>query len=160
MSAHSLARLTRGHGASGLMGFALGGLLDGIALHQLLQWHHVVSNRVTDATLAGLELNTFVDGAFHQAMWILAVLGIALLHRQRCSDRTDRRPDILPGLLIGWGTFNLVDALVMHWTLGLHSIRPGSDWLIYDAVFAGAGAIGISLGLLRGRTKVESETDV
>ena len=28
---------------SGLLGFALGGFFDGILLHQILQWHHLLS---------------------------------------------------------------------------------------------------------------------
>jgi uncharacterized membrane protein len=36
-------------------------------LHQVLQWHHMVSH-VEDypmTTLEGLEVNTFADGLFH-----------------------------------------------------------------------------------------------
>jgi uncharacterized membrane protein len=33
----------------------VGGLADGIVLHQLLPWHHLISERRTTATVAGLE---------------------------------------------------------------------------------------------------------
>ena len=29
--------------AAGILGFALGGFIDGILLHQVLQWHHLLS---------------------------------------------------------------------------------------------------------------------
>src|SRR4051794_30181445 len=65
-----------------LLGVGLGGFVDGIALHQLLQWHHLLSSTDTDRagipyypvdTVAGLRMNTLADGAFHVVTW-LAVL--------------------------------------------------------------------------------------
>ena len=52
-----------------LFGLGLGGFVDGIVLHQILQWHHMVSS-VSSApvtTVAGLEANTLADGVFHLA---------------------------------------------------------------------------------------------
>ncbi len=47
-----------------LMGLGLGGLLDAVVLHQILQWHHMLSdtdgNSVT--TLKGMEASTLADG--------------------------------------------------------------------------------------------------
>lgn len=34
-----------------LLGVGLGGFVDGILLHQILQWHHMVSNVVPPTTL-------------------------------------------------------------------------------------------------------------
>ncbi len=52
-----------------LMGLGFGGFIDGIVLHQVLRWHHVLSgtgsNPVT--TVPGLEANTIADGLFHGA---------------------------------------------------------------------------------------------
>lgn len=49
------------------VGTRLGGFVDGIVLHQVLQWHHMVSatgdHLVT--TVAGLEVDTLADGVFH-----------------------------------------------------------------------------------------------
>ena len=47
------------------LGLGLGGFVDGIVLHQLLQWHHMVSEQRDPLTVAGLEANTVADGAFH-----------------------------------------------------------------------------------------------
>src|SRR5688500_2753101 len=58
-----------------LLGLGLGGFVDGIVLHQILQWHHMVSSvdgAPTD-TVMGLEVNTLADGFFHLATWLLVV---------------------------------------------------------------------------------------
>ena len=49
-----------------LFGLGLGGFFDGIVLHQILQWHHMLTSAGVPAdTVAGLKLNTFWDGLFH-----------------------------------------------------------------------------------------------
>src|SRR4051812_26369645 len=58
-----------------LFGLGLGGFIDGIVLHQLLQWHHMVSSVEPTDTVMGLELNTVADGFFHVATWFLVVAG-------------------------------------------------------------------------------------
>ena len=62
--------------ASLLYGIGLGGFIDGIVLHQILQWHHMLTSEGSHpaTTVAGLEANTLADGLFHAAAW-LAVLG-------------------------------------------------------------------------------------
>ena len=45
--------------ASTLLGLGLGGFVDGILLHQILQWHHMLSSAgVPPDNLANLEINT------------------------------------------------------------------------------------------------------
>ena len=56
-----------------VLGFALGGFFDGILLHQILQWHHLLS------LVPGLEdirLQILWDGYFHALMYALAALGL------------------------------------------------------------------------------------
>ena len=63
-----------------VMGLGLGGFIDGIVLHQILQWHHMLMGENGGepmATVAGLETNTLVDGFFRLATWILAVAATA-----------------------------------------------------------------------------------
>jgi len=45
----------------------LGGFVDGIVLHQILQWHHMVSHvqGLEPHTVHALEVNTLADGVFH-----------------------------------------------------------------------------------------------
>ena len=49
-----------------LLGVGLGGFVDGIVLHQILQWHHMLTGEnggESPKTVAGLEANTLVDGS-------------------------------------------------------------------------------------------------
>ncbi|MDP3966771.1 MAG: DUF2243 domain-containing protein [Nocardioides sp.] len=87
--------------ASGLLyGLGLGGFVDGILLHQVLQWHHMVSAvpAYPVDTVAGLEANTLADGFFHVATWFFVVGGaLAALHAWRPGPR---RAEL--GLVVGW----------------------------------------------------------
>ena len=109
-----------------VLGLGLGGFVDGIVLHQLLQWHHMVSG-VDDHpmdTLRGLQDNTLADGLFHSATWLLVVTGTILMFRAWRDGRI--APPWgwhLGWLLAGWGAFNLFDGVVDHHLLGLHHIR-------------------------------------
>jgi uncharacterized membrane protein len=110
-----------------LLGIGLGGFLDGIVLHQVLQWHHMLTGETggeSMKTVAGLEANTLVDGFFHVATWILVAVGSGLMVRawQRGQLAPPWRAHI--GLmLVGWGAFNLVEGLIDHQLLGLHHVR-------------------------------------
>ena len=65
-----------------LLGLGLGGFFDGILLHQVLQWHHMVTSAgYPPDSVANLELNTFYDGLFHASTYILLAIGTALLWR-------------------------------------------------------------------------------
>ena len=57
------------------MGVGLGGFVDGIVLHQLLQRHHLLTHTEPASTVAGLELNTVADGFFHLATWVFVLVG-------------------------------------------------------------------------------------
>ncbi|HCW19238.1 MAG TPA: hypothetical protein DHL02_15075 [Achromobacter sp.] len=50
-----------------LLGFGMGGFFDGILLHQILQWHHLLSG-LSAATLADLRVQVVADGVFHALM--------------------------------------------------------------------------------------------
>ena len=57
-------------------GVGLGAFVDGILFHQILQWHHFVSDDVSTSSLAGLETNTLWDGLFHVLAWTVCAAGI------------------------------------------------------------------------------------
>ena len=65
--------------AAVLLGVGLGGFFDGIVLHQILQWHHMVSTPTPPDTLENLELNTLGDGIFHAATWVVTITGVFVL---------------------------------------------------------------------------------
>jgi uncharacterized membrane protein len=135
-----------------LLGIGLGGFVDGIVLHQIFQWHHMVSHTESNPvdTVAGLEANTLADGLFHVATWIFVAVGMVLAVRawQRRELAPPWRTQI--GLLsVGWGTFNLVEGVVNHHILGIHHVRDdiGAP-LGWDIGFLVFGVALVVVGLL------------
>ena len=142
--------MRRGRPLPGIvLGFGLGGFLDGIVLHQLLQWHHLVSARETASTVSGLETNTFWDGVFHLSVWAVTVVGIALVLRSR---PVDGRALAAPALA-GWGLFSVLDQLVFHLALGAHHIRETESYQVYDWSFFAFGLALIAAGTLLARAR-------
>lgn len=145
--------------ASGLlMGLGFGGFADGIVLHQVLQWHHVVSdtedNPVT--TVRGLEANTLADGLFHMATWLLVVAGVvAALMSWRQGRRAPSWKFQLGLVLAGWGLFNLVEGIIDHQILGVHHVRDDLGGpLSWDLGFLAFGAALVAVGALLHRSGV------
>src|SRR5919107_123901 len=64
-----------------LFGLGLGGFFDGIVLHQVLQWHHMLSSWYPINSVPNLELNTLWDGLFHSTTYVFVVLGLIVLWR-------------------------------------------------------------------------------
>jgi len=96
-----------------LFGVGLGGFVDGIVLHQILQWHHMISDTSEGpmTTVAGLEANTLADGLFHAFVWAVVLVALYLAMRTRRADATAVLPslNVVTGwLLIGWAVFILV----------------------------------------------------
>jgi len=138
-----------------LMGIGLGGFIDGIVLHQILQWHHLLTDTGDHpaSTVAGLEANTLADGFFHLATWICVVAGMVV------TVRAWQRGELAPpwrmhaGLLLaGWGAFNLVEGLIDHHLLGIHHVRDDLGVpLGWDLAFLASGALLVALGLALAR---------
>jgi uncharacterized membrane protein len=135
-----------------LFGLGLGGFVDGIVLHQILQWHHMVSAVEGSAptTLAGLEVNTLADGFFHLATWVCVVAAsissIAAWRQGRLAPNYSFHFGLV---LAGWGIFNLVEGLVDHQILGVHHVRDdlGAP-LSWDLGFLVLGALLVVVGWL------------
>jgi uncharacterized membrane protein len=138
---------------SGLLyGLGFGGFIDGIVLHQILQWHHMVSDvdGHSVATVAGLEVNTLADGFFHTATWLLVLAGSLAAVRAWQQGQAAPSWSFQAGLmLMGWGIFNLVEGLINHQLLGVHHVRDdlGSP-LSWDAGFLVVSALLIVGGSL------------
>ena len=132
-----------------LLGIGLGGFFDGIVLHQILQWHHMVSTTTPPDTVTNLQVNTLGDGLFHAATWIVTVAGVfVLLASDGARSEAGSTRRFWGGLLIGWGLFNVVEGLVDHHVLNLHHVRSGPDEALYDLAFLAWGAAMIVVGLL------------
>jgi uncharacterized membrane protein len=119
-----------------LVGFSLGGFFDGIVLHQILQWHHLLSG-LADPAGSDLRFQIMADGLFHLLMYLLAVMGGVLLLTARVSStRAGTRSEILRLALIGFGIWHLLDAVISHWLLGLHRIKMDSETpLVWDVAW-------------------------
>jgi len=138
-----------------LLGLGLGGFVDGIVLHQVLQWHHMLSDTGEHpaTTVAGLEANTLADGLFHTGTWALVAVGMALTVRawQRGALAPPWRVQL--GLLLaGWGAFNVVEGVVDHLLLGLHHVRDDLGGPVgWDLAFVAIGLLQVLAGALLAR---------
>jgi len=133
-----------------LFGLGLGGFVDGIVLHQILQWHHMVSAGTPPTTLTRLEVNTLADGVFHLATWALvtaaSITSIIAWRQGRLAPNFSFHLGLV---LTGWGIFNVVEGLVDHQLLGVHHVRDdlGAP-LNWDLGFLAFGALLIGGGWL------------
>src|SRR5690606_25378146 len=104
-----------------IIGIGLGGLIDGIVLHQILQWHEMLSNKILATNYVGKSVNMFWDGIFHAFCLLIILLGCVLMWRllQRNDINTSGKL-FSGGLLMGWGIFNIVEGIIDHHLLKLH----------------------------------------
>lgn len=120
-----------------VLGLGFGGFVDGIVIHQLLGWHHMLSGWYPPDTPANLHRNMVGDGLFHMFCLVLVLAGVVLLNRA----------GPLPGRLLwggivgGWGVFNIVEGVVDHMLLGVHHVRHGPQELFWDLGFLGLGSV-------------------
>ena len=147
--------VTRPRAPGILLGIGLGGFLDGIVLHQILQWHHMLSSEGghPKTTVAGLEDNTLADGLFHAFTWVIVVVGLWILWRRTNGWRWAASGQALIGwILFGWGAFDVVEGLINHQILGLHHVREGAGHqTAYDLGFLAFGALLLIAGWLLAR---------
>lgn len=64
-----------------LMGAGLGGFFDGILFHQILQVHSMLSARIPPVDVVSIKVNMMWDGFFHAAVWLMTLVGLAMLFR-------------------------------------------------------------------------------
>ena len=135
-----------------LFGLGLGGFFDGIVLHQILQWHHMLSSWYPIDSIANLELNTRWDGIFHSATYVFVVLGLFLLWRAAHRGHLSWSNKLLAGsLLVGWGLFNSVEGVIDHQILGVHHVNeamPRDQWVFWDIGFLAWGVAMLIAGAL------------
>jgi len=133
-----------------LLGLGLGGFVDGILLHQILQWHHLVSevDGLDPSTLPTMRLNVLADGLFHILTWTLVLIGVLVLVEVTRSARPIRRVGLLGWMAVGWGVFNLVEGVVNHHLLQIHRVRPAApNPDAYDVGFLIFGALLVLGGM-------------
>jgi len=115
----SRMRTTRAIQAALLLGFGLGAFFEGVLLHG-------------------------VSGFFYLAAWAICVAGVALLwSAMRGPGPLPSGRSFVGGYAIGWGVFNVVEALVRH--------DISRDWLLF-----GSGVGFVLLGVVLHRMQEHS----
>ena len=136
-----------------LLGVGLGGFADGILLHQVLQWHNMLSSVVPPTTMEAMRANMRADGLLHVGTWLATALAVWLLWiaGQRVTAFPSSRW-FIGQFFIGWGVFNLVEGIINHQVLGLHHVRgtPDFDWDYGFLLVAGLGFVFLGRRLARG----------
>ena len=137
-----------------VLGIGLGGFADGIALHQIAQWHNMGSAVLPPTTMDAMSRNMVWDGLFHAARWVVTLAGVFMLRGDSGARARPQSPMSFSGeLLFGWGAFNLVEGIIDHHILNLHHVRdlpvhvPAYDWLFLAV--AGVGFLGAGWMLMR-----------
>jgi uncharacterized membrane protein len=135
-----------------LFGLGLGGFFDGIVLHQVLQWHHMLSSWYPINTIENLELNTLWDGIFHSSTYVFVVAGLFILWRTARRQHLYWSNKLLAGtMLLGWGIFNFIEGIIDHQVLGVHHVNelvPPSQRVFWDLGFLIWGLAMIVVGWL------------
>ena len=134
------------------LGISMGGFVDGILFHQILQLHNMLSARVPNTDYVGAKINMVWDGVFHAGVWTITAIGIVLLWRAGRAQSADLSGRLLSGaLLMGWGLFNLVEGLIDHHLLQLHHVLEPMGLSVWDYAFLAWGALMAvaGLGLIR-----------
>lgn len=148
--------------AATVLGIGLGGFIDGIVLHQILQWHEMISNKMPPTTLVTKSVNMFWDGVFHAFCFIAVVVGALLLWKLLWRNDIDRSGNLLGGgLLLGWGLFNMVEGIIDHHLLKLHNVREiTANPQLWNWGFLGVSVVMIIIGLLLiGKDKGKARED-
>jgi uncharacterized membrane protein len=130
-----------------LLGAGMGGFFDGILLHQILQWHNMLSSVRPPTDLVAMKYNMFWDGMFHAFTWLMTSLGLARLwYAGKRADVPWSSRTFAGSLLIGWGLFNSVEGVIDHQLLGLHHVHPGQAQLAWDLGFIASGLLMLGVG--------------
>ena len=130
------------------LGMGLGGFLDGILFHQILQTHNMLSASIPVVDLVSAKINMTWDGYFHAGVWLLTLLGVYLLFRAGAQRDVLWSGKILAGtMLAGWGLFNVVEGIIDHLILEIHHVMEYAiDKLPYDLAFLASGVIFMLIG--------------
>lgn len=129
--------------AGTLLGIGMGGFVDGIVLHQMLQVHNMLSAKRPKDSIVNMEVNMFWDGLFHSFTWVMTALGIWMLWRAVTRRDVPMSGKTLFGAMVfGWGLFNLVEGFIDHHVLHIHHVVERLGVSVWDWLFVGVGGVG------------------
>lgn len=139
--------------ASMILGIGLGGFIDGILLHQILQWHEMLSYRIPPISVVAKSVNMFWDGIFHAFTLMATVTGIIMFWKSMRRKDTNKSGFLLAGgMMKGWAIFNIVEGLIDHHLLKLHNVKEFSNspegW---NFGFLGISVVLLIAGILTSR---------
>ena len=108
-----------------LFGLGLGGFFDGIVLHQILQWHHMLTSAgFPPDDVHRLKVNTLWDGLFHASTYGFVVAGLVVLWRAAHRMHWWWSGKVMTGtILIGFVAFMLIVGRRL-----LRAGRAASSW--------------------------------
>ena len=134
--------------ASMVLGIGLGGFLDGIVLHQVLQWHEMLSAKIPATEYVGKSVNMFWDGVFHFFCLVVVLVGVVLLWKLLWRKDVDRSGKLLGGgLLLGWGLFNIIEGVIDHHILKLHNVMElAANHDPANLIFLGLSVVMLIIG--------------
>ncbi|HEX8244932.1 MAG TPA: DUF2243 domain-containing protein [Longimicrobium sp.] len=130
-----------------VIGIGMGGFVDGILLHQILEWHNMGSWVLPPTSMEAMRQNMVWDGAFHAGTWVITLAGIYLLLADARRGTPLPSPRAFTGqLLLGWGGFNVVEGIIDHHLLNLHHVRDLPVHIpLYDWLFLAVAGVGFLL---------------
>jgi uncharacterized membrane protein len=130
-----------------VLGIGMGGFLDGIVFHQILQTHSMLTGTLPKTTIPNIEVNMFWDGLFHAVTWTAVLIGLVMLWRAVIKHRVLLSTKCYAGsMILGWGLFNLVEGIIDHHLLGLHHVVERLGVSVFDYAFLASGIIMIIAG--------------
>jgi uncharacterized membrane protein len=134
--------------AGTLMGIGMGGFIDGILFHQILQLHSMLSAKLPQDNIVNVKTSMVWDGLFHILTWTTVAIAIKLLwDAAKEKDVPWSGMTLWGALFLGWGIFNLVEGVIDHFILGLHHVVERLNLSIYDYLFLASGLTFIIAGL-------------
>jgi uncharacterized membrane protein len=134
-----------------LLGGGVAGFIDGIAFHQILQFHNMIASKLPINSLVNAEINMFWDGVFHAFTLLITLISI-LLFWIAINDPGNYKSGLLlvGSIFIGAGLFNLIEGLIDHHLFQLHHVIQlnTSNAIFYaDLIFLCAAVIAIAAGI-------------
>ncbi len=131
-----------------ILGIGIGGFIDGILFHQILQLHGMVSNKLPIDTVVGKAVNMFWDGIFHSITLTAVVIGVISLVRLLKKKHINPSPKLVwGGFFAGWGIFNFVEGIIHHHIIKLHNVNEFvTNPDIWNYSFLASGILFMVLG--------------
>jgi uncharacterized membrane protein len=136
--------------ASTVLGIGIGGFIDGIVFHQILQWHEMLSNKIPPVNLLAKSVNMFWDGVFHGFCLLVVIAGIIMLFKTLGRTNINRSARLLSGgLFTGWALFNIIEGVIDHHILKLHNVREFTTVIdVWNFGFLAISTVMLIIGLI------------